>query len=266
MLETINKILALPQVERYRKVLVVFAVALLGLHVSAFAFTLALPDSARAERLANFSYNLYGVTGGLLLIVVLGAAIRALTDADQRWRLDTYHFIRQGLTDWFGQDPPVSSMDPKQLIQEIVSQGHTDFQVRGTERLLELKDRATAPRFCSEVHFEFTFYPTKLIYGIHFESPSRAVNEAMFSEIRTALGIDEESGFVVDHQIPKKPAWIFFIRTVEISGDFGKDMPAVMTHARHFVELIGHSYAIVYSDAMAERFGAAVDAGQSLSV
>jgi hypothetical protein len=81
MLETVNKILALPHVERYRKVFVFFAVALLGLHFLAFGLNLAFPDSARAERLASFSYNLYGVTGGLLLIVVLGAAIRAMTDS-----------------------------------------------------------------------------------------------------------------------------------------------------------------------------------------
>ncbi len=263
MLETINKILALPQVEKYRKLLVLLAVALFGLHVIAFALTLALPDSARAERLANFSYNLYGVTGGLLLIVVLGAAIRALTDADQRWRLDTYRFIQQGLTEWFAQDAPSSSVEPKEFIEEITSQGHTDFKVRGMERILQVEDRTMAHRFCSEVHFEFTFYPTKVIYGVHFESASHAVNTAMFSEIRTALALDEESGFVVDHRIPKKPPWIFFIRTVEISGDFEKDMPAIMTHARHFVELIGHGYAIVYSDAMAERFASVLNAGRS---
>jgi hypothetical protein len=266
MLETINKILALPQVERYRKVLIVFAIALLGLHVVAFGLNLALPDSARADRLANFSYNLYGVTGGLLLIVVLGAAIRALTDADQRWRLDTYHFIQQGLTDWFTEDGPSPSIDSKEFLQEVIHQGHTDFKVRGAERLLRLEDRAAAQRYCSEVHFEFTFYPTKVIYGIHFESPSLTVNETMCAEIRAALAIHEESGFVIDHQIPKKPDWIFFIRTVEISGDFGKDMPSVMTHARHFVELIGHGYAIVYSDAMAERFASLGTAEHSLSV
>ena len=266
MLETINKILALPQVERYRKALILFAVALLGLHVLAFALNLAFPDSARADRLANFSYNLYGVTGGLLLIVVLGAAIRALTDADQRWRLDTYHFIQQGLTDWFTEDRPSPSIDSKEFVQEIIHQGHTDFKVRGAEKLLQVTNRAAAQRYCSEVHFEFTFYPTKVIYGIHFESASRAVNETMCAEIRSALAIDEESGFVVDRQIPKKPPWVFFIRTIEISGDFGKDMPAVMTHARHFVELIGHGYTIVYSDAMVERFASLAAAEHSLSV
>ena len=250
MLDTVNKILELPHVAKYRKYLMRAAVALLFLHVAAFVLPLLLPDSVRAQHIVKFSYNLHGVTGTLILIVALGAAIRALTDADKRRRSDAYDFIRKTLTDWFAQD------ESNALIDEIASQPHTDFKVRGAEKLIDLAGRATAKRFCTEVHFEFTFYPTKLIYGIHFESPYRTLNESMLSEVRAALLLDEESGFVVDHQIPKKPPWIFFIRTVEISGDFEQAMPAVMTHARHFVELVGHSYSIIYNNAMAERFEA----------
>jgi hypothetical protein len=252
MLDAVNKILELPHVARYRKYLLSAAVALLMLHVMAFVLLLALPDSKRAQHLVNLSYNLHGVTLGLLLVVVLGAAVRALTDADKLGRSDVYSFIRKTLTGWFAASMPEAEAEA--LTEEIISESYTDFKVRGAERLIGPAGRGTAERFCKEVHFEFTFYPTKLIYGIHFESPRRDVNESMLAEVRGALLLDEESGFAVDHQIPKKPAWIFFIRTVEIPGQFEDAKPTIMTHARHFAELVFHSHNIVYSDAMAERF------------
>lgn len=254
MLDAVNKILELPHVARYRKYLLGAAVALLMLHFMAFVVLLALPDSVRAQHLVNLSYNLHGVTLGLLLVVVLGAAVRALTDVDKLERSEVYNFIRDTLTDWFKVSMPEA--DEAALAKEIIRESYTDFKVRGAERLIGLADRGTAERFCTEVHFEFTFYPTKVIYGIHFESPSRDVNESMLAEVRGALLLDEKSGFAVDHQIPKKPAWIFFIRTVEIPGQFEHAKPTIMTHARHFAELVFHSHSIVYSDAMAERFHA----------
>ncbi len=268
MLDTINKFLCLPHVERYRKGLYTLSASLLLLHLLAFALPLVLPDEPRMRHLVNISFNLYGVTGALLLIVVLGEAIRAMSDADIRGRSDTYRFISQALSKWFEGTELGASLG------EITSQTYTDYKVRGSEALLAQKgssrgehrftgsfaeasvDPEILSRFCSEIHFEFTFYPTMIIYGIHFESPSRDANESMLAAVRTALALGDASGFTVDHQVPQKAPWVFFIRTVEVSGDFERDMPKVTTHARHFVELIGHGYDVLYSIEMLERFKA----------
>lgn len=51
----------------------------------------------------------------------------------------------------------------------------------------------------------------------------------------------------VDKEIPKKPGWIFLIKRVELSGDLEKDLPLIETHARHFVELVCHTFPVLYS-------------------
>jgi hypothetical protein len=251
MLETINKLLAAPVVERYRKLLLLSAASLLLLHLSAFVLPFVFPHALWIKHLDDFSANLLGVTEALVIVVILGAAIRALSDADKRWRSEAYRFIENGLRDWFASGSPAES---QLRVEEVVSQTYTDLKVKGAEQLIDLADQTAVHRYCSEIHFEFTFYPTKLVYGIHFESPSREINETMLDKIRKVLALDDESGFAIDHQVPKKPAWLFFIRTVAISGDFERDLPQIMTHARHFVELVGHSYTFVYNRPMAEQF------------
>lgn len=254
MIDVVQRISA-TLIRRYRKWLVGFAVLLIVLHLAAFLVGLVLSDSQLGwvPHLVNYSQSLLGFTGALLLLVLLSETVSALKREDEDRKRDVHRFIRQHLEEWFGQVAPgvVSIGD---LIDD---ETFTDFKVQGDAELLDGGRAATL--YASQAHFELTFYPTKLIYGLHFESSDPDVNEGMAEWLRDRVGLSEGSGFEFDRLIPKKPGWVFLIRTVPLTGKFEKDFAEIMTHARHFVELVGHTYEIVYSPTSLERYRELLD-------
>lgn len=255
MIETISRLLRTPHVQKYRKMLFMVALALLALHLAAIVLPFLFGDKAWIQPLTDNSGHLLGVTGALILLVVLDRAILAMSDVEKRQQREVYSFIKTRLIEWFSEDNKDRNSN---FMKDVIDdESYTDFKVTGYPGLIHGIEPDVADEFCRMVHFEFTFYPTKLIYGIHFESPFAAVNEAMCKEVEQRLMIDKDTGFVRDREIPKKPGWIFLIRTVEVKGGLEASQPAIMTHARHFVELIGHSYKFLYSNEVAEKYAAA---------
>jgi hypothetical protein len=261
MIETISRLLRIPYVQKYRKILFMVALALLGLHLAAIVLPFFFKNEAWVNPLTDNSGHLLGFTGALVLLVVLDRAILAMSDVEKRQQREVYSFIKTRLIEWFSEDK--KSRDSNFMKDVIDDHSYTDFKVTGHPGLIDVIERNLADEFCRMVHFEFTFYPTKLIYGIHFESPSGSVNEAVCKEVERRLMIDEETGFVRDREIPKRPGWIFLIRTVEVKGGLEASQPAIMTHARHFVELIGHGYKFLYCNEVAAKYAGTLAAAPS---
>ena len=106
-----------------------------------------------------------------------------------------------------------------------------------------------------KIHFELTSYPSEIIYGIHFEFDNRELNETLTKRISDEHALSMQSVDIkVNNIIPKKPEWIFLTRTVELAGDVDSDFATVLTHARHFVELVGHYYDILYSKQIVDAY------------
>lgn len=120
---------------------------------------------------------------------------------------------------------------------------------------LDSLQQSILENYCEKVHFEFTTYPGEIIYGIHFEFDDFEINRTLCERIKEDLAISRQScEFREDNTIPKKPNWIFVTRTVKLIGDIDDDFPKVLTHGRHFVEFVCHSYDIVYGEAMVKFF------------
>jgi hypothetical protein len=214
------------------------------------------PESHRVEQLVKASEDLFGVTGALLLLVMLDKGIQAMSDVEKRRQREVYNDIKDRLRSWFGNDNKGAG---DEFVNQVVDdRNYTDLKVMGQPSLIDQVQSSIAEQYCEQIHFEFTFYPTKIIYGIHFESLWPSVNEAMFQLIRDELQMNDDTGFIRDREIPKKPGWIFLIRTVQAAEALESDHALIMTHARHFVELVGHSYGFIYSNEMAERFAGAI--------
>jgi hypothetical protein len=109
--------------------------------------------------------------------------------------------------------------------------------------------------FAHGVHFEITFYPLEVLYGIHFQFDNHELNQRLWKMLRTEHAFDRQNrGFSEDDTIPKKPPWLLATKRVELTGDYWTDAPAIITHGRHFVELVGHWYDVVYSKEMLLAF------------
>lgn len=251
MINTLDRLLRSNHLHKYRKLLLYVAGTLLVLHVAAIVLPFLPGKHDWVDPLTENSGNLLGVTGTLIALVVLDRAVRALSDVEKRRQREVYSFIQTRLEEWFNQDP---DLGPSSILERVVDKSFTHFKVQGDPERIRTVDAAIASKFCEEVHFEFTFYPTKVIYGIHCESPSEKVNSVMCDRVRSCLRLDDKTGFVRDAEIPKKPGWVFLIRSVAVSEGLESDLPETMTHARHYVELVGHSYALLYSEDMARDY------------
>jgi hypothetical protein len=273
MFETIAKIIGSSKLKKIHKLLYFTSLALLLLHLvaSLLPFFAYLVDSKVteidktwfsyfSEQLVSISDKLMGITGGLLLVVFLGATLRALGDSEKRFRKEVSEFIQGRLEEWF-REKFKSRDKAKHFIDKAAIVSFTDFKIVGDADENHLADIACSNALCAKVHFEFTFYPRKLIYGIHFEFSSKDLNEQYCIYIQDFLGFNDKSSFHVDHEIPKKPGWVFLINNVELSGKLESDMPTILTHARHFVELVGHNYEFLYSREAVLHFNALIASG-----
>ena len=252
MFDKIERLLQSAKVAKFRKALIYVASGLVIFHLTAFVLRLVFPAARRAAHLVSTSEDLFGVTGALLLLVILDQGIQAMSGVEKRRQREVYSDIKDRLRSWFDND--YKGAGDEFLKQAVDDKSYTDLKVKGQLSLIDRVESSIAEQYCEQIHYEFTFYPTKIIYGIHFESPWPSVNEAMFQCIRSELQMNDDTGFIRDQEIPKKPGWIFLIRTVQAAEALESDHAIIMTHARHFVELVGHTYGLVYNNEMAERF------------
>lgn len=110
-------------------------------------------------------------------------------------------------------------------------------------------------KFCRNVHYELTHYPAELMYGIHFEFDEKKINSLMCKKLMDIINVQESFPFLqIDRETPKRPGWIFLIRRIDLTGDFDKDISLLSTHAWHFVELVCHTFPLIYCSEMMDAF------------
>lgn len=260
--------------ERFRYIIFVSLIILITFHslvlISPFITVEQNQNFFSGEQVKNLrvvSDSLANITVALVLMLIIIEGQNGLRAYIMKQRQATYKRIRDDILEWMKITKPLAfdqeDHEAKFIYGDKYNQGEVLQHLKVTGSLAklmkiygypdELKD---AVRFYSElVHFELTRYPTELLYGIHFEIDDYDISTKLSESLSVQLNLANQSAaFTVDNITPKKPGWIFLTRTVDMCGDIDKDFAKVMTHSRHFVELVCHSYDGLYSKAMIDLY------------
>ncbi|UCG64851.1 MAG: hypothetical protein JSW12_19955 [Deltaproteobacteria bacterium] len=245
----------------YRRALITISFLLIFFHV----FVILLPfltcfniecDPQRIKHLRDISVSLTNITAAVILILLVVTGQESIRRVTKIRRNRLYDSIGSQISDWFEitgsnffHESVISTDDPDKRKIDILRH----FKVTGyAENIIKICNIGEIHldhirQYCENVHFELTIYPSEVLYGIHFEFFDSSLNFALYEKLTEILSISKQFGdFGIDQNTPKKPSWLFFTRNIKITGDPDKDLPEVMTHSRHFVELVGHTYDLVY--------------------
>lgn len=222
-------------------------------------------DDDYIKHLHYVSESLLLVTSTLVIILLLTyAQARFVTyfEPFEQTRQKVYENVKKEIMEWLaGGESPVTDENVRLDHDPAVSSRLMHLKVNGNVK--RIMDQSGLPqeaqgdiqKYCEAVHFELTNYPAELLYGVHFEFPSTEVNRQLSERAKEILAIETQyPALVPDKSVPKKPGWIFLCIRVELSGDFEKDLPNIATHARHFVELVGHMYDLLYCKRMVDNY------------
>ncbi len=197
----------------------------------------------------------------LMFIIVEGQA--GLRTYIMKQRQGTYIRIRDQILEWMKTTQPLAFDENVKFIYGDDAQGEVlqHLKVIGSsEKLMKLynypsKVKEVVQIYSKQVHFEITRYPSELLYGIHIEIDDYETSQKLGQALSDLLNLGKQTqDLQVNNTLPKNPGWVFITRAVELSGDIDKDTPKVMTHARHFVELVCHNYDYVYSKEMIDYY------------
>lgn len=208
------------------------------------------------QHLITISNSISNITVAVILMFIIIEGQRSLRAMIIRQRKENYAQVEREIVDWFKETKPKSFDFDANLVtseptktQEILR----NFKVEGSpKKIMELygyKNEVTKfiEEYCKKVHFELTCYPIEIIYGIHIEFDNYELSKSIYEKLESNLLLSRQSkDFKIDDIIPKKPGWVFITKTIELEGDEDKDFPKVLTHTRHFVELVGHCYDFLY--------------------
>lgn len=245
MLETLSPIIRYRFSNRYKWMLIVALLVLIIFHIIVFVLPfLTTVSKDTIERLDNVSDTIGNITSTIVLILLIVLAQASLYDYYQKKRRDLYTSVEKQIKEWFDE---MNIIKPGDYI--ISNDRLRHFQIKANwQGSCFNKERIESYKLYFEnVHYELTHYPTKLIYGIHFEFNDVAINSKICEKFVSMINFQNMYSFLtIDREIPKKPGWIFLIKEIELSGDFEKDAPLILTHARHFVELVCHTFTVLY--------------------
>lgn len=249
---------------KFRFVIFLFLALLVLFHI----FVLAVPfvqdkssitklNEKQVNHLRTTSNSISNITLALILMVLITEGQKSIHIMMSQKRKKIYAETEDQLINWFeAVQPKTFDFTVKLVNSEPAAYQDTlqNFKVEGSaKKVIELysyKDEfsVAAEEYCKNVHFEITCYPTEIIYGIHIEFDDYGLNQKIHTNIEQILQLNRQSReFIIDNIIPKKPDWIFITKTIPLEGNEDKDFPKVLTHTRHFVELVGHSYDLLYS-------------------
>ena len=248
---------------RFRTLLLVLALVLVMFHIIVlFLPFFDLLENEDLEHIRHISDTISGISVALILMILVIEGQRSIRSAIIARRRDDYKNIGNQITRWLERSCS-NTFDPN-VVNSKTTEEHEvlrNFKVVGSalkiaERdNLDLIQQRILKNYCEKVHYELTTYPGEIIYGIHFEFDDFEINRTIYERLKEELALHRQSCvFQEDNIIPKKPNWIFVTRTVELAGDIDDDFPKVLTHGRHFVEFVCHSYSIVYGEAMVKFF------------
>lgn len=209
------------------------------------------------QHLRATSNSVANVTVAFILMFLIVEGQRSVCGMISRQRKQTYAQTESQILEWFKLTRPqifdfeanVINSEPV-LSQEILR----NFKVEGSPKKItqlynyeEIESVQLVEKYCKDVHFELTCYPTEIMYGIHIEFDDYELSQEIYRELEKSLALTRQSkDFIIDDMVPKKPGWIFITKTIMLEGDEDKDFPKILTEARHFVELVGHSYVYLY--------------------
>lgn len=249
---------------KFRFSILLSSVLLISFHVFVLVVPFVSSESSiincndkQVQHLGAISNSVSNITLALILMLILAEGQRSICAMISRQRRQTYAQTEQQILDWFNVTKPQAFDFEEKLInsepaanQEILR----NFKVEGSSKKLinffkfNNESKALVEEYCKKVHFEITCYPSEIIYGIHIEFEDYDTSKEIYSELVNLLSLNRQSkGFTIDDTIPKKPGWIFITKTISLEGEEEKDFSKILTHARHFVELVGHSYDFLYS-------------------
>lgn len=222
------------------------------------------------EHLRFASRSLALVTVTLIMALGLWYIQSRLLDIGRLQREMLYERIKQQIFEWFAEsETPLGENEAELVRRDITIRSQLQhLKIKGSvqsiiERWPELEThRLAVEEYCSKVHFEITSYPAELLYGLHFELDSLELNSKLCTCARDLLGVERQySCLTIDTSVPKKPHWIFLTVKAEMKGDFQSDTPRIVTHGRHFVEFVGHSYEVIYGKEMIDQYLVSITVG-----
>lgn len=247
--------------DRFRRALFFAALILVFFHLFCLVAPLLEIFPKFAAHLQAFSSTLSNLTVALVLMYLLVEGQKNLHVSAVRRRQRCYAAIGGQIEDWFDRcQSPL--FDPAVVMPESAAfDALQNFKVAGAPaRVLTCypqfqAERAALVDYCDKVHFELTNYPGEMIYGVHFEFADPDLNLQLCQALREQLNLDQQSReFKIDCTIPKRPGWIFLTRTIDLPADPEAGFALNLTHSRHFVELVGHAYDVLYGEPMLEAF------------
>jgi len=247
--------------DRFRRSLLLVALLLVMFHFFCLAAPLLGVLPKFAGHFENISNTLSNLTVAMVLMYLLVEGQRNLHVSAARRRQRCYASIGEQIKDWFRCcDSPLFRPDVVQP-EDAAFEALQNFKVVGeSDAVLNCfpqfrADSLPVANYCRKVHFELTNYPNELIYGVHFEFDDGELNRTLCDALKEQLKLDRQSAeFGIDRSIPKRPNWIFLTRTIPLPGGPEASFATNLTHSRHFVELVGHSYEVLYGKAMLELF------------
>ncbi len=230
--------------KKYIWMLIIICSVLIVFHMFAFISPFITVLENKADYLLKISSTISGITSTFFLVLLIVLGYKSVYDYNEKRRMDIYNSIEKQIIEWFKK---IDNLNYNDFI--ISNDKLRHFQVKAKYQSLCSDNRNIEEKkiFCNKVHYELTHYPTELVYGIHFEFDKKTENSIIFDKFKDMIDFIDTCSFLsMDKEIPKKPGWIFLVRKVELSGDFDKDIPIIATHARHFVELVCHTFPVLY--------------------
>lgn len=213
------------------------------------------------------SDSLANVTITLVIVILVVEGQDRLRDYILEQRQYTYVRIRDEILKWMSATKPIIFDDEDKQAKFIYGSKFKEGEVFQHLKVTGVASKILGAyqypehqidnlkQYSEVVHFEITRYPSELLYGIHFEIDDYRISKKLCERLSELMNLERQSAdFMIDINTPKKPGWIFLTRKIKLSGDIDKDIAKVMTHARHFVELVCHSYDVVYSKQMIDLY------------
>jgi hypothetical protein len=274
MKELFDALIAYKIGDRFRRLIFVSLIVLIAFHslvlISPFiSIEKSQPffTEKQIDNLRVASDSLANITVALILMLIIVEGQNGLRVYIMKQRQGTYKRIRDEILDWMKVTKPFSfdeeDHEAKFIYGGRFSQSDALQHLKVTGSLSKImkifgypEELRDAVRVYSEcVHFELTRYPAELLYGIHFEIDDYDISQKLCAALSDLLNLERQSvDFKADIITPKKPGWIFLTRTVDLTGNVDKDFAKAMTHARHFVELVCHSYDSLYSKRLIDLY------------
>ncbi|MRR55828.1 MAG: hypothetical protein EG822_15205 [Deltaproteobacteria bacterium] len=247
---------------RFRLILLSVVVILISFHTFVLTAPLTCPSLEKLDYYRQVSNSLSNLSVALILMFIIIQLQADIHFTFHTKRTRSYQKIKHEIIQWFNHaksplfDERVVASSPavtRNALQNFSVVGATQNIMNSHNYADQLYEKISI--YCSKVHFELTNYPSEMIYGVHFELNNRQLNEKLCNYLFNKYGFDQQiKTFEIDIEIPKRPEWIFLTRTVKFNGNSEESFYCNLTHARHFVELVGHTYEFLYSKEMIDLY------------